>query len=150
MNEAITNDYISTQPALTAKLSVEELAHVAIGVGMDKKAFKPVLIDLKPIGAFTEYFAILSGTNPRHVNAIAENIRLFFKNTFGLNPVAADGLETNTWILLDYGAFFVHIFQEATRELYKLENLWSKGRFVDISEEHVQQVFKKVKTDSNS
>jgi ribosome-associated protein len=131
----MANDIFSGRTLGGRAFGVEELGQLAIAVAMDKKASKPVLIDLRPQGAFTEYFAILSATNPRQVTAIAEEVRMFFKNVFGVHPVAADGFETCTWILLDYGSFFVHVFQESTRELYRLEHLWSKGRFIEIKEE---------------
>ncbi len=130
--------------------SAEELSCLGIAVGLEKKAFRPVLIDLRPQGAFTEYFAILSATNPRQVSAIAEEIRLFFKKVFGVHPVTADGFETSTWVLLDYGSFFIHIFQEATRDLYKLENLWSKGRFIEIREQALETVLKDVRASVQS
>jgi ribosome-associated protein len=126
--------------------SPEELSALAIAVGLEKKAFRPVLIDLRPQGAFTEYFAIMSATNPRQASAIAEDIRLFFKNTFGVHPVTADGFEAATWVLLDYGSFFIHVFQESTRDMYRLENLWSKGRFVEIKEQALEASLKEVRS----
>ncbi len=125
--------------------SPEELSTLAIAVGLEKKAFRPVLIDLRPQGAFTEYFAIMSATNPRQASAIAEEIRLFFKNTFGVHPVTADGFEAATWVLLDYGSFFIHVFQESTRDMYRLENLWSKGRFIDVKEQILENTLKEVR-----
>lgn len=139
-----------TTDSLSLKLgdrtfSREETAQLAIAAAMDKKAFRPVLLDLRAQGAFTEFFAIVSATNARQVSAVAEGVRMFFKNTFGLNPVAVDGLESQTWVLIDYGFLFVHVFQEPTRELYQLEQLWSKGRLVSLSEEAVQELFNEAK-----
>lgn len=124
--------------------SHEDMALLAIGAAMDKKAFRPVLLDLRTQGAFTEYFALLSATNARQANAIAEGVRMFFKNTFGLHPISVDGLESLTWVLLDYGFLFVHVFQEPTRELYQLEQLWGKGRIVPLAEEPVHLLFNEV------
>lgn len=121
--------------------SAEDQAMLAIAAAMEKKATRPILIDLRPQGAFTEYFAIVSGNNPRQVSSIAESVRMHFKQVFGMLPIAADGFETSTWVLLDYGSFFVHVFQESTREIYKLEQLWSKGRFVELREEAVQRLY---------
>jgi ribosome-associated protein len=127
------------------EFSVEELSLIAVAVAMDKKASRPIVIDLKPQGAFTEYFSIVSASNSRQVRAIAEEIRIFFKRAFGISPVAADGFETCSWILLDYGSFFIHVFQEPTRELYRLENLWSKGRFLDVREDLALALMNEVK-----
>ena len=123
----------------------EEVASLAIALAMEKKAFRPVLLDLRSQGAFTEYFALVSASNGRQVGAVAEGIRMFFKQTFGINPIAVDGMESLTWVLIDYGFLFIHVFQEPTRELYQLEQLWSKGRVVALNEGEVQSLFDDVK-----
>jgi ribosome-associated protein len=121
----------------------EDLALLAVAVACEKKAVRPVILDLRNLGhAFTEIFSIVSATNHRQVYAIAEEIRLFFKEHFDLNPVAVDGLESCTWVLLDYGFMFVHVFQEPTRELYQLEQLWSKARDIPATEEIFVPLYK--------
>jgi ribosome-associated protein len=126
-------------------LEREELVKLALAIGLEKKATRPLAIDLRNQGAFTEYFAILSATNARQVAAVAEEIRLFFRDELGLQPVAVDGREQRTWILLDYGFLFVHVFQEPTRELYALEKLWSKGRYITPSDQELAELLAEVK-----
>lgn len=122
--------------------SHEELALLAVAVACEKKSHRPVILDLRNLSsAFTEIFAIVSAGNNRQVYAVAEEIRMFFKNAFGLNPVATDGLETCTWVLIDYGFMFIHIFQEPTRDLYQLEQLWSKARHIPSSEDIFQPLY---------
>ncbi|NBW81570.1 ribosome silencing factor [bacterium] len=123
----------------------EELVKLALAIGLEKKATRPLAIDLRNQGAFTEYFAILSATNGRQVAAVAEDIRLFFRDELGLMPVAVDGREQRTWILLDYGFLFVHVFQEPTRELYSLEKLWSKGRYMTPDEKELSELLAEIK-----
>jgi ribosome-associated protein len=126
-------------------LEREELVKLALAIGLEKKASRPLAIDLRSQGAFTEYFAILSASNGRQVAAVAEDIRLFFRDNLGLQPVAVDGREARTWILLDYGFLFVHVFQEPTRELYALEQLWSKGRYMTPTEQELSALLAEVK-----
>jgi ribosome-associated protein len=126
-------------------LEREELVKLALAIGLEKKATRPLAIDLRNQGAFTEYFAILSATNARQVAAVAEEIRLFFRDELGLQPVAVDGREQRTWILLDYGFLFVHVFQEPTRELYSLEKLWSKGRYMTPADQELAELLAEVK-----
>lgn len=132
----------------------EELVKLAMAIGLEKKATRPLAIDLRNQGAFTEYFVILSATNGRQVAAVAEEIRVFFRDKLGLQPVSIDGREARTWILLDYGFVFVHVFQEPTRELYALEQLWSKGKYMTPSEEELSALLLEVKaalpTNSNN
>lgn len=126
-------------------LEREELVKLAMAIGLEKKATRPLAIDLRSQGAFTEYFVILSASNGRQVAAVAEEIRLFFRDNLGLQPVSVDGREGRTWILLDYGFLFVHVFQEPTRELYALEQLWSKGRYMTSSEQELSALLSEVK-----
>jgi ribosome-associated protein len=122
--------------------NLEDAVALAYAVALDKKALRPVALDLRSLGAFTECFLILSGQSGRQVSSIAEGIRMFFKNVFGLLPTSVDGYESQNWILLDYGYFFVHIFQEPTRNLYQLEQLWSKAKEMEISEVTAQELYK--------
>lgn len=126
-------------------LEREELVKLALAIGLEKKATRPLAIDLRSQGAFTEYFAILSAANGRQVAAVAEEIRIFFRDQLGLQPVSIDGREARTWILLDYGFLFVHVFQEPTRELYALEQLWSKGRYITPTEQELSALLSEIK-----
>ena len=38
------------------------------------------------------------------------------------------------WVLLDYGAFIINVFNSRTREFYALEQLWQNGEEIDISD----------------
>jgi ribosome-associated protein len=145
---ALTNNVRELQttfPIGERRFSREDMAVLAIAAAMDKKAARPVLLDLRSQGAFTEYFAIVSATNARQVSAVAEGIRMFFKQAFGLQALSVDGMESQTWVLLDYGFLFVHVFQEPTRELYQLEQLWSKGRLVEFTEESATALYGEAK-----
>lgn len=124
----------------------EELASLSLAVALEKKAVNPVLLDLRAQGAFMDFFGIVTAANGRQASAIAESVRVFLKHTFGLMPVSVDGLETQTWILMDYGAFFIHVFIEPTREMYKLEQLWSKGRVVPVDESAVAGLLTEVRS----
>ena len=127
------------------KFSPEEVVVLAIAIAMEKKALRPVALDLNRLGAFANYFAILSASNGRQVVAVAEGIRLFIKQVFGISPVTVDGLETQQWVFLDYGFVFVHVFQDATREMYALEQLWSKGQLVQFTESSASDLLVEVR-----
>ena len=124
--------------------SNEEIAKLAIGIAISKKAFRPLLLNLVPQGGFTEYFAIVSVQNGRQAFTVAESIRMYFKENFGLIPVSVDGLESQSWILLDFGFVFVHVFLESTRETYKLEQLWSKAHVVFVEETSTDLLLKEI------
>jgi ribosome-associated protein len=123
------------------ELSHEDVAMLAVAVATEKKAVRPIIIDLRSVGAFTELFAIVSASNQRQVYAVADSIRQFFKHQLGIMPISVDGLESCTWVLIDYGFLFVHIFQEPTRELYQLEQLWNKAQLIPVSDDKCQALY---------
>ncbi|WP_186649528.1 ribosome silencing factor [Fluviispira vulneris] len=138
------SDYSTSMSIGDRVFSHEEIAMLAIAAAEEKKAVRPVVMDLRSQGAFTELFAIVSASNTRQVYAAAEAVRHFFKKNFGMAPVTVDGMENSTWVLIDYGFLFVHIFQEPTRELYQLEQLWSKAHMLPVSEEKCQELYQEV------
>ena len=144
---------MTSQQAVTVNgrtLTSEELAKLAIAIAMEKKAYAPTLIDLRDQDAFTEFFGIVTASNHRQVAAITEDIKLFFKNKLGVLPVTIDGVDSSTWVLMDYGHFFIHVFVEETRQRYQLEQLWSKGLFLELSEKELDGLMAEVKELINS
>jgi ribosome-associated protein len=72
----------------------------------------------------TDVFVIASGTSRRHIATLAEAVEERLKG-LDRRPLRSEGLEDATWVLLDYGDFVVHLFDEPTRRYYDLERLWS-------------------------
>lgn len=100
----------------------------AISASLDKKAEDLALLELdKNSGAFTDYFVICSGTNPRQTQAISDEIELRLKRA-GVYPHSIEGYKQAEWVLLDYVDFVVHVFSEAARRYYDLERLWRSAR----------------------
>src|SRR3954453_2094369 len=63
---------------------------------------------------FTDYFVIASGTNPRQIQAIADEVQLRLKS-LGMLPNNVEGYNQAEWVLVDYVDFVVHIFSENSR-----------------------------------
>ncbi len=100
----------------------------AILACQDKKAEQVTILELeKGSGAFTDYFVVCSGTNPRQIQTIADAVdeRL---ETLGLRPAHSEGYRQAEWVLLDYVDFVVHIFSEKARQYYDLERLWKSAK----------------------
>ncbi len=83
--------------------------------------------------AFTDYFVLCSGTNPRQVQAIADEVELRLK-TAGVRPAHVEGYKQGEWILVDYVDFVVHVFSEKARKFYDLERLWKTARRLEPTE----------------
>src|SRR5215475_8228078 len=77
-------------------------------------------------GAFTDYFVLCSGTNPRQIQAIADDIQKQLAEV-GQRPNSVEGYNQAEWVLLDYVDFVLHIFSERARKFYDLERLWKSA-----------------------
>lgn len=89
-----------------------------------KKAIDTIIIDVGDVLAVTDHFVITSGANSRQVNALVEVIEEEIKAAGGPSPLRVEGKEEREWVLLDYGAFVVHVFRSDKRDFYQLERLW--------------------------
>src|SRR5438270_13763071 len=78
-------------------------------------------------GAFTDYFIVCTGTNPRQIQAISDEVQRLLKETGSL-PNSIEGYNQAEWVLLDYVDFVVHIFSEKARKFYDLERLWKSAK----------------------
>jgi ribosome-associated protein len=106
----------------------------AIQACLDQKAEELSILEMeKGSGAFTDYFVLCSGTNPRQVQAIADEVELRLKST-GVRPAHVEGYKQGEWILVDYVDFVVHVFSDKARKFYDLERLWKTARRLEPSE----------------
>jgi ribosome-associated protein len=106
----------------------------AIRACLEKKAEEITILELEQgSGAFTDYFVVCSGSNPRQVQAIADEVETRLKKA-GLWPNQIEGYKQAEWVLLDYFDFVVHVFSEKARKFYDLERLWKSSRRLDPSE----------------
>jgi ribosome-associated protein len=116
------------------KTDLKRQVSEAIRACQDKKAEEITILELeKDSGAFTDYFLVCSGTNPRQVQAIADEVELRLKKA-DLRPSHTEGYKQAEWILLDYVDFVVHVFSEKARRFYDLERLWKSARRLEAAE----------------
>jgi len=110
------------------KTDLKQQVTAAIQACLDKKAEELSILEMeKGSGAFTDYFVLCSGTNPRQVQAIADEVELRLKAT-GVPPAHVEGYKQGEWILVDYTDFVVHVFSEKARKYYDLERLWKTAK----------------------
>ncbi|MCD6515844.1 MAG: ribosome silencing factor [Candidatus Aminicenantes bacterium] len=108
------------------KRSLPKEVKVSVRAGKAKKGERIVVIRLKEISSFTDYFIIMNGNSARQNRAIYENIEKELRKE-NILPLHVEGKENAEWILMDYGSFILHIFSKETREYYSLEKLWGDG-----------------------
>ena len=84
-----------------------------------------MILDVGDVLAITDLFVITSGSSARHVRTLVEAIEAEVVAVGGPSPRSVEGRDTNQWVLMDYGPFVVHVFDEERRAYYDLERLWS-------------------------
>ena len=100
---------------------------------LDKKALGLVILKVKEISSFTDYFIICSGSSDRQVKAISDSVESVLKKS-GVLPLGIEGARTGQWVLMDYGDVVVHVFYEPVREFYDIERLWSDAPTMTVDE----------------
>ena len=111
--------------------AVLEQVKMAAAVADDKKAIDLVVLRLAELTEFTDYFVICTGNSTRQTQAIADSVTDKLRE-IKLRPMHTEGYNNGEWILLDFGAFVVHVFVEESRHFYDLERLWRDAEHVTI------------------
>lgn len=118
-------------------MSKNDLKHQvaeAIHACQDKKAEEITILELeKGSGAFTDYFVVCSGTNPKQVQAIADEVEVRLEQQ-GMRVNHTEGYKQAEWVLLDYVDFVVHVFSDKARKFYELERLWKSAKRLEASD----------------
>lgn len=105
----------------------------ALAACESKKAFDFTLLKLDAASSsFTDYFLVCSGTNPRQIQAICDEVEHQLEHS-GMRPAHIEGYRRAEWVLLDYVDFVVHIFSERARRYYDLERLWKSAERLEPS-----------------
>jgi ribosome-associated protein len=106
-----------------------ELARQAVDAASEKQAADIVLLDVRGLCGFADYFVICSGESVRQLSAIRDAIEKGLKAA-GALPIHYEGSSDSGWLLLDYGDVIVHVFGETERAFYNLEGFWRNARTV--------------------
>src|SRR2546430_2133939 len=110
------------------KTDLQRQVTEAISACQEKKAEEITVLELeKDSGAFTDYFVVCSGTNPRQIQAISDEVEERLDKA-GMRPAHVEGYKQAEWVLLDYVDFVVHVFSEKARSYYDLERLWKSAK----------------------
>jgi ribosome-associated protein len=86
-----------------------------------------VVLDIHDLTVIADLFVICSGDNERQLRAISRQV-LEAGGNLGLDPRRMEGAAETGWMVLDYGDVVVHIFGQAERQFYRLEEVWSEAQ----------------------
>jgi ribosome-associated protein len=101
----------------------------AVHAAESKQARDIVVLDVREVTSFADYFIICTGANTRQIQAIADEIESQLKKD-GETPNSVEGYGNAEWVLVDYGDYLIHIFSDKARTYYDLERLWRDGKVV--------------------
>jgi len=137
-NSTVKEQSLNPQPiartqiqAATGPEQLDERVFTALHAAAEKKAFDVTVLDLREIASFTDFFVITTGANERQVQAISDEVYENLKKS-GSPAARIEGYKTAEWILLDYGDFIVHVFEQKARKFYDLERLWRESKRVEL------------------
>lgn len=125
------NDHDTSLPAVEVSASLER-ALLAARTAEEHRGQDIVILDMRELTTFFDFFVIVSGTSRRQLHAISEHIDEALTQ-HGAQRIGIEGFGESRWILLDYGDVVVHLFDPETRRYYALEDLWSHARQVPFS-----------------
>jgi ribosome-associated protein len=110
-----------------------ELAQRIAGLAREKLAEDVVILDMRPVAIYTDFFVIASGRNTRQTTAIYDEVHERLKHDEGLLPRNVDGQSQGAWIIADYLDVVLHVFTPETRDYYRLEDLWGDVPSVEVA-----------------
>ena len=115
------------------KKSSLQLAKLCVKAALEKKAADPLILDVRKLCSFADFFVILSGRSTRHVQGLAEAVEEELRSK-RVSTSKSEGLKEGSWVLLDYGDVIVHIFYAETRKFYDIEGLWHDAKRIRVDE----------------
>lgn len=110
-------------------MTPKEIAKSIAKLASDKKAEDIVVLDMRKVVNYCDYFVLSSGTSDRQARAIADYIRDMLKD-MNISLRSREGLSKADWVIIDTGDVVAHVFQKRVREFYQLEYLWQDAKIV--------------------
>ena len=112
--------------------SSEDFAQALAAAALEKKALDLVILDMRGLIDFSDYFVLCTARNTRQVRAIAEEVKMIAKQQHATHPVGIEGMDACRWVLVDFSDVVVHVFDGPMRGFYDLDGLWRDAPKIDI------------------
>jgi ribosome-associated protein len=110
-----------------------EQAQRIAALAQEKLAQEVVILDMRPVCSYTDYFVVCTGQNARQAAAIYDEVHRGMKHEVRLLPASVDGQHEASWIVADYLDVVLHIFTPEARDYYRLEDLWGDVPSVEVA-----------------
>jgi ribosome-associated protein len=109
-----------------------EHARQIAGLAQEKLAQDVLILDMRPVCSYTDFFVLASGQNPRQTKAIWSEVHERLKHDEGSLPRSVAGEPEGRWIVADYLDVVLHVFTPESRDYYRLEELWGDVPSVEL------------------
>ena len=111
-----------------------DIVKAAASAAMSRRAQDGIILDLRELDCFTDFFAIFSGVSDIQVEGISQAVLEELETNWEQHPWHQEGERKADWILLDYVDFVVHVFLAERRAYYNLERLWAEAGRIELPE----------------
>ena len=122
----------ATDEGLKSALNSLDQARRIAGIAQEKLAEDVVILDMRPVCTYTDFFVVCSGRNARQTDAIWDEVHARMKQEERAIPRSVDGVREGTWIVADYLDVVLHVFTPEAREYYRLEDLWGDVPSIEL------------------
>lgn len=117
---------------------IEQRVRTTVETALSKQAADLLVLHVEKLTSIADYFIICSASSDRQAAAITDAVEDSLRERHKAKPLLVEGKNSGRWILLDYGDFIVHVFNEETRKFYSLERLW--GDAPDVTADFTEEV----------
>jgi ribosome-associated protein len=111
--------------------TIEQAKRIA-ALAQEKLASHVVILDMRPVCSYTDFFVVATGRNVRQTKAIWDEVRETLKREEQLIPRSVDGEREASWIIADYLDVVLHVFTPEQRTFYRLDELWGDVPSVEV------------------
>ncbi len=111
-----------------------DIVKAAASAAISRRAQDGVILDLRELDGFTDFFVIFSGVSDIQVEGISQAVLEELESNWSQKPWHQEGARKADWILLDYVDFVVHVFLSERRAYYNLERLWAEAERIELPE----------------
>jgi ribosome-associated protein len=120
-------------PIKTDDAKARQFAIDAAKLAANTRCHNVVLLDVRGISPVTDYMVLASGTSGRQMRSVCDELAEWAQEQHGTRALNADGLEGESWMLIDFVDVVVHVFNDEARQFYDLDSLWGDAQRIDLN-----------------
>ena len=123
---------VASRKGLDEPLTPIEHARRIAGLAQEKLAQDVLILDMRPVCSYTDFFVLATGQNARQTKAIWDEVHVRLKQEERALPTSVAGGPEGRWIVADYLDVVLHVFTPEAREYYRLEELWGDVPSIEL------------------